>query len=256
MCMTQVGINVPVPSPMPFSSFNGPKVSFAGDLNFCGLTFPSSLLLVDPYCEMWFYLFFSCLSITGKSGVHFYTQIKMVAQQWRDLPSLGASSGLHLLSETDMTSWGVSSALPPSSEKDSPYQRVSPAMSQESEGNSPNHAILLSVTATSERDLSNPAITSVFNRWWWFAKSWSISCYTSDNWDGFGKPRHIPNYTIRKRERPITPRSVISNIPSIWKNLYTSNITMEWNSDTSISKNWVYSSTLWEDLYTHNMSEE
>ncbi|XWS29609.1 hypothetical protein CRYUN_Cryun24cG0043800 [Craigia yunnanensis] len=131
-----VGINVPVPVPVPipmtFSSFNGPKASFAGDLNFC-----------------------------GKSGVHFYTQIKMVAQQWGDLPSLGASSGLHLSSETDMTSRGVSSALPPSSERDSPYQRVSPAMSPESEGNSPNHAILLSVTATSERDLSNPAITSL-----------------------------------------------------------------------------------------------
>ncbi|XP_022739709.1 uncharacterized protein LOC111291869 isoform X4 [Durio zibethinus] len=127
-----VGINVPVPIPMSLSSLNGPKTSFAGDLNFC-----------------------------GKSGVDFYTQIKVVAQQWRDLPSLGASSGLHLSSETEMTSRGVSSALPPSTERDSPYQRVSPAMSPESEGNSPNHAILLSITATSERDLSNPAITSL-----------------------------------------------------------------------------------------------
>ncbi|WRX09467.1 Aldehyde dehydrogenase domain - like 2 [Theobroma cacao] len=129
-----VGINVPVPVaiPMPFSSFNGPRTSFAGDLNFC-----------------------------GKSGVHFYTQIKMVAQQWRDLPSLGLSSGLHLSSETDITSRGVSSALPPSSERDSPYRRVSRAMSPESEGNSPNHALLLSVAATSERDLSNPVITSL-----------------------------------------------------------------------------------------------
>ncbi|XVF15314.1 hypothetical protein REPUB_Repub09cG0140800 [Reevesia pubescens] len=127
-----VGINMSVPVPMPFSSFNGPKAFFAGDLSFC-----------------------------GKSAVHFYTHIKIVAQQWRDLPSLGVSSGLHLSSETDMTSRGVSSALPPSSERDSPYQRVSPAMSSESEGNSPNHAILPSVTATSERDLSNPAITSL-----------------------------------------------------------------------------------------------
>ncbi|XP_022775040.1 uncharacterized protein LOC111317012 isoform X2 [Durio zibethinus] len=128
-----VGINVPVPVPIPipFSSFSGPKASFAGDLNFC-----------------------------GKSGVHFYTQIKMVAQQWRDLPSLGASSGLHLSSEMDMTSRGVSSALPPSSERDSPYQRE-PAMSPESEGNSPNHTILLSVPATSGRVPSNPAITSL-----------------------------------------------------------------------------------------------
>ncbi|XVF61492.1 hypothetical protein PTKIN_Ptkin08bG0133900 [Pterospermum kingtungense] len=129
-----VGINVPVPipMPMPFSCLNGPKASFAGDLNLC-----------------------------GKSGVHFYTQIKMVAQQWRDLPSLRVPSGPHLSYETDMTSRGVSSALPPSSERDSPFQRVSPDMSPESEGNSPNHAILLSVTATSERDLSNPEITSL-----------------------------------------------------------------------------------------------
>ncbi|OMO56307.1 tRNA/rRNA methyltransferase, SpoU, partial [Corchorus capsularis] len=129
-----VGINVPVPAPIPapFSSFNGPKACFAGDLNYC-----------------------------GKSGMHFYTQIKMVAQQWRDLSSLGVSSGLHLSSETDMTSRGVSSALPPSSERDSEYQRVSPAMSPESEGNSPNHTMLLSVAATSERDLSNPGIISL-----------------------------------------------------------------------------------------------
>ncbi|XP_012454728.1 methylmalonate-semialdehyde dehydrogenase [acylating], mitochondrial [Gossypium raimondii] len=123
-----VGINVPVPIPMPFSSFNGPKAFLAGDNNF-----------------------------VGKSGVHFYTQIRMVAQQWRDLPSVGVSSGLHLSSETDMTSRGVSSGLHPSSERDSLYHRVSPAVSQESEGNSPNHTMLLS---TSERDLSNPTITS------------------------------------------------------------------------------------------------
>ncbi|KAL4387744.1 hypothetical protein GQ457_09G011000 [Hibiscus cannabinus] len=127
-----VGINVPVPIPMPCSSSNGPKAIFAGNSNF-----------------------------SGKSGVDFYTQVKMVAQQWRDLPSLGVSSGLHVSSETDMTSRGVSSALHLSSERDSLYQRVSPAMSQESEGNSPNQAILLSVAATSGRDLPDPAIVSL-----------------------------------------------------------------------------------------------
>ncbi|XP_065870140.1 methylmalonate-semialdehyde dehydrogenase [acylating], mitochondrial isoform X4 [Euphorbia lathyris] len=53
----QVGINVPIPVPLPFFSFTGSKASFAGDLNFY-----------------------------GKAGVHFYTQIKTITQQWKDLP--------------------------------------------------------------------------------------------------------------------------------------------------------------------------
>lgn len=53
----QVGINVPIPVPLPFFSFTGSKASFAGDLNFY-----------------------------GKAGVQFYTQIKTVTQQWKDLP--------------------------------------------------------------------------------------------------------------------------------------------------------------------------
>ncbi|KAK2983184.1 hypothetical protein RJ640_018529 [Escallonia rubra] len=54
----QVGINVAVPAPLPFFSFTGSKASFAGDLNFY-----------------------------GKAGVHFYTQIKTVTQQWKDFRS-------------------------------------------------------------------------------------------------------------------------------------------------------------------------
>jgi hypothetical protein len=46
--MTQVGVNVPVPVPLPFSSSNGSKLSFAGDLNFCGITVPDSLSLSTP----------------------------------------------------------------------------------------------------------------------------------------------------------------------------------------------------------------
>ncbi|GMY38940.1 methylmalonate-semialdehyde dehydrogenase [acylating], mitochondrial [Fagus crenata] len=53
----QVGINVPIPVPLPFFSFTGSKASFAGDLNFY-----------------------------GKAGVNFFTQIKTVTQQWKDLP--------------------------------------------------------------------------------------------------------------------------------------------------------------------------
>ncbi|KAL5714334.1 hypothetical protein ACHQM5_016313 [Ranunculus cassubicifolius] len=58
----QVGINVPIPVPLPFFSFTGSKASFAGDLNFY-----------------------------GKAGVQFYTQIKTVTQQWKDLQGQGVS---------------------------------------------------------------------------------------------------------------------------------------------------------------------
>ncbi|GFY89452.1 aldehyde dehydrogenase 6B2 [Actinidia rufa] len=53
----QVGINVPIPVRLPFFSFIGSKASFAGDLNFY-----------------------------GKAGGQFYTQIRTVTQQWKDLP--------------------------------------------------------------------------------------------------------------------------------------------------------------------------
>ncbi|KAG2328800.1 hypothetical protein Bca52824_011528 [Brassica carinata] len=54
----QIGINVPIPVPLPFFSFTGNKASFAGDLNFY-----------------------------GKAGVDFFTQIKTVTQQWKDIPT-------------------------------------------------------------------------------------------------------------------------------------------------------------------------
>ncbi|GLT64781.1 hypothetical protein SLA2020_372520 [Shorea laevis] len=64
----QVGVNVPIPVPLPFFSFTGSKASFAGDLNFY-----------------------------GKAGVNFYTQIKTITQQWKDLPS---GSGVSLAMPT------------------------------------------------------------------------------------------------------------------------------------------------------------
>lgn len=64
----QVGINVPIPVPLPFFSFTGSKASFAGDLNFY-----------------------------GKAGVNFYTQIKTVTQQWKDLPG---GAGINLAMPT------------------------------------------------------------------------------------------------------------------------------------------------------------
>nr|XP_048335087.1 uncharacterized protein LOC107425045 isoform X2 [Ziziphus jujuba var. spinosa] len=144
-----VGINVPVPVPLPFSSFNGSKASFAGDLNFC-----------------------------GKAGVQFYTQIKTVAQQWKDLPSLLVPLSMPPSSNKDVTGRGMSSALPSTSERDSPSQRVSQAMHSSSESDSPasdsdvpnpglssmspttdrdlpSHGMPLVIPGTSDRDLSN-----------------------------------------------------------------------------------------------------
>lgn len=130
-----VGVNVPVPVPLPFSSFNCSKPSFAGDLNFC-----------------------------GKAGMQFYTQIKTVAQQWKDLPILGVSVVAPPSSETDTTSRGVSSALPQTSERDSPSQRMSPAMPLTSESDSPTHEVSLPIPPTSEADLSNPGLPSMSPR--------------------------------------------------------------------------------------------
>ncbi|KAE8010494.1 hypothetical protein FH972_006862 [Carpinus fangiana] len=127
-----VGVNVPVPVPLPFSSSNGSKPSFAGDLNFC-----------------------------GKAGVQFYTQIKTVAQQWKDLPSLVVLRAAPPSSETDTTSRGVSSALPATSERDSPSQRMSPTMPSASESDSPTNEGSLAIPTTSEADLPNTGVSSM-----------------------------------------------------------------------------------------------
>ncbi|KAI3445808.1 hypothetical protein Pfo_002473 [Paulownia fortunei] len=62
----QVGVNVAITAPLPLFSFTGSKASFTGDINFY-----------------------------GKTGLQFYTQIKTVTQQWKDLWSSGVSSVLN-----------------------------------------------------------------------------------------------------------------------------------------------------------------
>lgn len=124
-----VGINVSVPVPLPCSSFHEAKVSFAGNLNFC-----------------------------GKTGVQFYTQIKTVAQQWRELPSIGVSLSMHTSNEMEMTSRGVCSALPPS-ERDSPGKTVSPAMSLAPERDPQKHRELLCENLPKSGGSSVPSIT-------------------------------------------------------------------------------------------------
>ncbi|KAK9942947.1 hypothetical protein M0R45_008587 [Rubus argutus] len=64
----QLGINVPISVPLPSSLFTSSRPSFAGDLKF-----------------------------DGKAGIQFYTQIKTVTQQWKDLPD---SDGQALLMST------------------------------------------------------------------------------------------------------------------------------------------------------------
>uniref|UniRef100_A0A5B7BP66 methylmalonate-semialdehyde dehydrogenase (CoA acylating) n=1 Tax=Davidia involucrata TaxID=16924 RepID=A0A5B7BP66_DAVIN len=122
-----VGINVPVPIPLPFSSFNGSKASFAGDLNFC-----------------------------GKTGVQFYTHIKTVAQQWKDLPNRRVSLPLLPTSETEITSRGVSLVQPLTSDSDSSSREVSPTIPSTSERDLRSYNVSLSLPSTSERDLLNP----------------------------------------------------------------------------------------------------
>mmetsp|Transcript_46345 Transcript_46345/g.116710 ORF Transcript_46345/g.116710 Transcript_46345/m.116710 type:complete len:521 (-) Transcript_46345:66-1628(-) len=51
----QVGINVPIPVPLPMFSFTGSRGSFIGSTNFY-----------------------------GKSGVHFYTQVKTITSMWKE----------------------------------------------------------------------------------------------------------------------------------------------------------------------------
>ncbi|XP_004288501.1 PREDICTED: methylmalonate-semialdehyde dehydrogenase [acylating], mitochondrial-like [Fragaria vesca subsp. vesca] len=130
-----VGINVPVPVPLPLSSFNGSKASFGSDLN-----------------------------ISGKAGVQFYTRMKAVAQQWKDLPSLESSLAVHPLYETNRLSRGVSSSLPSTSERDSPSRRVSGATNSESESDSPSELPSRgpsSMTQTAYDDLSSQGLSLV-----------------------------------------------------------------------------------------------
>lgn len=150
-----VGINVAVPIPLPFSSVNGSKASFSGDLNFC-----------------------------GKAGVQFYTQIKTVAQQWKDLPTRRVSLPHPPTSETEISSRGTFLSQPLSSESDLPSRAVSPAMPlaleddlrtenlylplPPSEGDVSNSEVLPSTPPTREPELPKQegalAMTSVSER--------------------------------------------------------------------------------------------
>ncbi|KAL6505278.1 hypothetical protein OROGR_025095 [Orobanche gracilis] len=61
-----VGVNVAIAATLPLFEFSGSKASFTGDVN-----------------------------IFGKTGIQFYTKIKTVTQQWKDLTNCGVSSVLN-----------------------------------------------------------------------------------------------------------------------------------------------------------------
>lgn len=85
------------------------------------------------------------IRIAGKAGLQFYTQIKTVAQQWKDLPTLAVPPSMPVMGR------GMSSALTSTSERESPSQRVSLAMHSSSERDSP----------TSDSDVPNPGMSSM-----------------------------------------------------------------------------------------------
>ena len=60
-----MGINVPIPVPLPFFSFTGSRASIRGDANFY-----------------------------GKTGVAFYTQIKTITSSWntKSIPSCASGA--------------------------------------------------------------------------------------------------------------------------------------------------------------------
>lgn len=86
--------------PLPFFSFTGSKDSFAGDLNFYGMNEYKVLNILAMDKFNFLCIFTSLLSFpsfiltsyfgtTGKAGMHFYTKMKTVIQQWKGLSGQG-----------------------------------------------------------------------------------------------------------------------------------------------------------------------
>lgn len=80
--LAQVGLNLPIPVPLPFFSFTGSRGSFAGSHNFYGKvrthTSPVSCRpeklppLMQPRSPL------------PQAGVQFYTQLKTITSMWRE----------------------------------------------------------------------------------------------------------------------------------------------------------------------------
>lgn len=117
----QVGVNVPVPTPLPFSSFNGSEAS-----------------------------------CSGKEGVQFYTKPKRVAQKWKDLPRRRVALPPPPTSDTEITSRRLSLSQPPTSYSALPLQLVSPSMPSVSDKDIPDQNERDSTNQGGERHLPGP----------------------------------------------------------------------------------------------------
>lgn len=116
-----VGVNVPVPSPLTFSSFDSTKASISGDLNF-----------------------------DGKAGVQFYTKIKKVAQKWRDLPARRLRLPSPQISETQRHQASYEVQPPTYGSEIVPDLEVLPATPSASERDIARQNALLSLPPSSE----------------------------------------------------------------------------------------------------------
>ncbi|KAF7829267.1 putative succinate-semialdehyde dehydrogenase [NADP(+)] isoform X3 [Senna tora] len=192
-----VGVNVAVPVCLPFSSFNGSKSSFIGDLNSC-----------------------------GKEGVQFYTQIKTVAQQWKESPRLGMLPSA-CPSETDRTNRYASSTAPPTSDRHSPREIAPQVMLLETESDSPTHHAQIAIPDT---DIEITAICSA-------------SPITCKGLGRQGMSLVLPSKSERDMadqdmslasQRDITSRAVSVATPQTSERLYFSK-TSQWNESSSSS---------------------
>ncbi|KAI3451266.1 hypothetical protein Pfo_007931 [Paulownia fortunei] len=128
-----IGINIPLPLSLPLSMYNGSRASIAGDLNFC-----------------------------GKADVHFYTKLKAVIQQWKELPRRRVSLLHPPTSETELSSQGISerdlgdcvvSTAIPSAVLELPSHNVSLSFQPSAEEDLPIPEALPSVSSIAEQEL-------------------------------------------------------------------------------------------------------
>ncbi|XP_038880953.1 uncharacterized protein LOC120072618 isoform X2 [Benincasa hispida] len=101
-------------------------------------------------------------SFNDKAGLEFYTQLKRVAQQWKNSPSIGVSMAVPSPSKRHLRSRAVPSMLVSTSDKDSPgmRQRSLPPLPSTSERDSPSVAVLLPNSQISQTGLANERATS------------------------------------------------------------------------------------------------
>ncbi|XP_031743248.1 uncharacterized protein LOC101207178 isoform X4 [Cucumis sativus] len=101
-------------------------------------------------------------SFNDKVGLEFYTQLKRVAQQWKNSPSIGVSMAVPSPSERHLRSRAAPSMLVSTSEKDSPgmKHRSLPPLPSTSDRDSPSVPVLLPNPRITPTGLTNERSTS------------------------------------------------------------------------------------------------